>query len=230
MQPYFFPYLGYFSLLDSVDVFVIYDDVNFIRRGWINRNYFLGSKGSYRYTLPIQNVSQNKKICDLFISDIEKQKRQFMTSIQHSYGKSPYYKQVHLLLEQIFSCNSDNLSIFLAHSLQCLSDYIGISTKIVRASDLQIAQEKSREDRIIAMCKSLGASVYINAAGGTDLYKSQSFSDNDLELMFINFEGEEYQQYTQGSFIKDLSVIDGLMFNSPSQLLSIIKRCTIKHG
>lgn len=230
MQPYFFPYLGYFSLMESVDVFVVYDDVNFIRRGWINRNHFLGAIGGYRYTLPIKNASQNAKICDLHISQFDKQKKQFLASIEHSYKKAPYFNEVTLLLSRVFSIGNDNLASFLTHALECIANYIGVTTKILRSSELKIAQEKTRQARIIALCNRLNASTYINAAGGTELYDSTSFSGNNVELQFIQFEGAQYKQHNTNSFVANLSVIDGLMFNSPSELLSIIKRYSIRHG
>ena len=166
MQPYFFPYLGYFSLIDSVDTFVVYDDVNFIRRGWVNRNNFLGKQGVYRYTLPVKKASQNEKISNLSISDFQSQKKRFLTSMEHSYKKAPYYERVSALLNLIYSTNDDNLSNFLTRSLQHIIDYLGISATLLRSSELDIAKNTVSQARIIEMCKELQASTYINAQGG----------------------------------------------------------------
>lgn len=230
MQPYFFPYLGYFSLLDSVDAFLVYDDVNFIRRGWVNRNNFLGAQGAYRYTLPVQNASQNKQICDLNISQFNEHKKQFLTSIEHSYKKAPYYEETAFLLNRIYATDDDNLSSFLTRSLQLVANYIGMSVTILRSSELKIAQDKARQDRIIEICKVLEATTYINASGGAELYDSSSFEIEKIALKFIQFEGAAYKQHKSSPFISNLSVVDGMMFNSPSDLLSIIKRYSINHG
>ena len=230
MQPYFFPYLGYFSLIDSVDTFVVYDDVNFIRRGWVNRNNFLGKQGVYRYTLPVKKASQNEKISNLSISEFQSQKKRFLTSMEHSYKKAPYYERVSALLNLIYSTNDDNLSNFLTRSLQHIIDYLGISATLLRSSELHIAKNTISQARIIEMCKELQASTYINAQGGAELYDSTSFSSENINLEFINFEGSEYKQHTENSFVSNLSVIDGMMFNSPSELLSIIKRYSLNHG
>ena len=230
MQPYFFPYLGYFSLIDSVDTFVVYDDVNFIRRGWVNRNNFLGKQGVYRYTLPVKKASQNEKISNLSISEFQSQKKRFLTSMEHSYKKAPYYERVSALLNLIYSTNDDNLSNFLTRSLQHIIDYLGISATLLRSSELDIAKNTVSQARIIEMCKELQASTYINAQGGAELYDSTSFSSENINLEFIYFEGSEYKQHTENSFLSNLSVIDGMMFNSPSELLSIIKRYSLNHG
>ena len=230
MQPYFFPYLGYFSLIDSVDTFVVYDDVNFIRRGWVNRNNFLGKQGVYRYTLPVKKASQYEKISNLSIRDFQSQKKRLLTSMEHSYKKAPYYERVSALLNLIYSTNDDNLSNFLTRSLQHIIDYLGISATLLRSSELDIAKNTVSQARIIEMCKELQASTYINAQGGAELYDSTSFSSENINLEFIYFEGSEYKQHTENSFVSNLSVIDGMMFNSPSELLSIIKRYSLNHG
>lgn len=229
MQPYFFPYLGYFSLLDAADEFVIYDDVNFIKRGYINRNTFLGTNGTFRYTLPVKGVSQNMRIDELEVSDFEKNGALFLNKLTHSYSKAPYYETIMSMLVELFSKTEVKLADFLAETILAVSKYIGIDTNIRRSSELKLAQNFSGQQRIIKICQSLKADEYVNAVGGVSLYEPSDFRRFGVILQFVKFSGDIYSQFHK-EFVPNLSIIDTLMFNSPSKVLSLVRKYELVNG
>ncbi|MEQ8534238.1 MAG: WbqC family protein, partial [Imperialibacter sp.] len=157
MQPYFFPYIGYFSLFDVADTFIIYDDVSYKKKGWINRNNFWSYSGPQLFTLPVQNASQHKKICELEFSDFSTTKNNFFSLLKHSYSKAPHYRETLAFLEEVFDYQSKNLADFLSHSLLKTVRYLDISVEVVRNSVAPRGLNLSGEDRIIEIAKECGA-------------------------------------------------------------------------
>lgn len=213
MQPYFFPYIGYFQLIANSDVFVIYDDVNFIKKGWINRNTILVNNVPYLFSMPLQNVSQNKHINQIFISDLDKWKRDLLKTISSSYKKAPFYHDVYPIIDKIISFDELNLALYIQNSIQNLSAYLNLKTKFLMSSEIVKNNDLKGENKIIDICIQLGATQYINAIGGIELYTQENFQVKNIDLKFIKSENIVYQQF-KNEFKPWLSIIDVLMFNS----------------
>ncbi len=227
MQPYFFPYIGYFQLIANSDVFVIYDDVNFIKKGWINRNTILVNNTPYLFSMPLQNVSQNKLINEIFISESDKWKTDLLKTISSSYKKAPFYQDVYPLIEKIISFDELNLALYIQNSIQNLCTYLKINTKLIMSSDIVKNNDFRGENKIIDICLQLGANQYVNAIGGVDLYTIERFLEKDIDLKFIKSDVIVYQQF-KGEFKPWLSIIDVIMFNSPEEVNLILKRFELK--
>ncbi len=223
MQPYFFPYIGYWQLIHAVDRFVIYDDVNYIVRGWINRNRILINGESSYITIPLQQASQNKRICDIYLQSSSIWRDKLIKSVETTYRKAPYFVEVFPVIERIIRHKTDNLSDYLVYQLQTLAVFMGINTKFVQTSRCYENNELSGQDRILDICKQEGAITYINPQGGQSLYDRVAFAQNGLDLKFLIPYTVEYKQF--GSvFIPWLSIIDVMMFNSPDQLQMLLNK------
>ena len=229
MQPYFLPYVGYFSLFDIADTFVIYDDVNYIKKGWINRNNFLSKTGPQRFTLPIRHASQNAKICDLELLPVDLIKTKFFKMLSNSYAQAPYYQNVKQLLVDIFDYQNASLADFLVNALKKVVDYLSISINIIRSSQCNLSAGLSGMDRIIDIAENLKAKRYINAIGGVDLYSQEAFQKRDIELLFLKHNGTNYSQFLE-KHVPNLSIIDVLMFNSPKDAIEIIQNYELING
>ena len=223
MQPYFFPYIGYFQLIANSDVFVIYDDVNFIKKGWINRNTILVNNTPYLFSIPLQNVSQNKLINEIFISDLDKWKTDLLKTISLSYKKAPFYQDVYPLIEKIISFDELNLALYIQNSLQNLCEYLNLNTKLIMSSEIVKNNDLRGENKIIDICLQLGANHYINPIGGIELYSKEDFKNNDIILNFIKSKSIDYKQF-DNEFVAWLSIIDVLMFNSKSDVVRMLNQ------
>lgn len=229
MQPYFFPHVGYFSLFDVADTFVIYDDVNYIKKGWINRNNFLSPTGPLRFTLPISQASQNSKICDLQVLPLDSSRMKFFKMLSYTYSKAPHYQDVMGLLANIFDYKTPMLADFLVNSLVKINDFLNISVNIIRSSQTNLGSELSGEERIINIAQNLHAEKYINTIGGVSLYSSISFQNHGMEIQFLKHNGTDYHQFLD-THIPHLSILDVLMFNSPDDVIKIIKNYELING
>lgn len=208
MQPYLFPYLGYFQLIRAVDGFVVYDDVNYIKGGWINRNYFLFNGSRQLITLPLQGASPNKLINQIKIGGPHK----ILKNLRQNYGKAPFFDAVYPMLEDILTQTEQNLAHFLDYQLYCICDYLGLHPQWHISSELVKDNSLRGQEKVISICQELGATHYINVNGGKALYNQLSFAENGLVLSFIQPRAVSYRQFGAG-FIPSLSIIDVLMFN-----------------
>ena len=221
MQPYFFPYIGYFQLLKSVDKFVFYDDVNYIKGGWINRNRLFLS-GAIRYiTVPLVHASSFKKINETQIKKDESWKLKIISSIDQSYSKSPFYTPVRLLIDKVLGENSENLAALAKHSIKATAEYIGINDSFIDSSAIYKNQEKNGAKRLIDICKIEKANEYWNLPGGRALYSAGMFKKHQIDLKFANVSMDKYQQ-NNGVFCPGLSIIDVLMHNEPECVLQML--------
>ena len=214
MQPYFLPYMAYWQLINAVDTFVIYDDVNFIKRGYINRNSILTNGKVKTFTLELKKSSQNKLINEIEIGD---NREKLLKMFKYSYSKTPFFKQVFPILEKIMRFEEKSLSKFIAESLVIISEYLGINTNFIYSSEIKKTLNLKGESKIIDICKKLGAKEYINPIGGIDLYSKKEFDKNGINLVFLESKGIKYKQF-KNEFIPNLSIIDVLMFNSLADL------------
>ena len=218
MQPYFFPYLGYFQLIAAVDVFVIFDDVNYINKGWINRNNILANGRAQPINLALGNRSQNLLINQIDVLDTGVK---LLKTLAQNYGKARQFQIEYPMLEAVIQYPDRNLGNYLAHLLKKVCIAMGIKTPMVRSSDLLKDNALKGQERIVAICKQLQATHYINPAGGKDLYQREVFSQHALELSFLQTRAVSYPQFGL-PFVPHLSIIDVLMFNDAAQRLKLL--------
>lgn len=210
MQPYFFPYVGYWQLIHAVDRFVILDDVNYINRGWINRNRILINGNPTYITLPLQQASQNKKICEMQISTHTDWRDKLIRTIETTYRKAPHFPEVFPVIEDVIRYETSQLTDYLANQLQKISSFINIGTEIILTSRKYSADHLAGQERIIDICRQENATHYINPRGGHDLYDKQAFNRMHIDLNFLAMKPLPYKQ-RNGQFIPYLSIIDVLM-------------------
>ena len=213
MQPYFFPYIGYWQLISAVDTFVIYDDVNFIKQGYINRNNILQNQKAHLFTLELIGASSNKKINEIKIGG---NSNKLLRTIKQNYSKAPFYKNVFPMIEDILNNDEKNLSKFLGFSLEKIARHLDIDTEFLYSSDVKNDKTFKAEDRLIEMSKILNATGYINSIGGIELYDKEVFFQNDINLSFLKSGKTLYKQFNH-EFVPNLSIIDILMFNDKAQ-------------
>lgn len=210
MQPYFFPYIGYWQLIHAVDRFVIYDDVNYINRGWINRNRLLINGTPTYMTAPLYGSSQNKHICDISLESSSTWRNKLIKMIEMTYRKTPYFTEVFPLIERLIRYETDNLSDYLVYQLQTLATFMGIKTEFVITSRCYENEDLAGQERILDICKREQANIYINPKGGQALYDKKIFSNEGINLNFIIMHPLPYQQKNI-EFVPYLSIIDALM-------------------
>ena len=219
MQPYFLPYIGYFQLIGAVDVFVVYDNIKYTKKGWINRNRMLRDGRDVLFSLPLKGDSDSLDICQRQLAaDFNRAKllNQFIGGYRHA----PCFAETFPLIEQIVQYAETNLFLFLHHSIVRICQHFGIGTEIRRSSEIAIDHDLKYQDKVLALCTVVGASSYLNAIGGMDLYSQQAFRERGIELKFIRSKPFEYAQFGN-PFVPWLSIIDVMMFNP----LDTIKTC-----
>jgi hypothetical protein len=210
MQPYLFPHIGYWQLLQEADRFVILDDVNYIKKGWINRNRIIVNGKEHLFTAPIKCASQNKLIKDIGLSD-RKWKYKFVKTLEYAYKKAPFFNQSFGVIRDCLMNSEQNLSKYILNSIFVISKYLDIDVQIIESSSLYGNQYKS-QDKIIDICIKEGATSYINSIGGANLYSHEMFDFFEIELNFL--------KYKEG--LSHLSIIDVLMKNSPDDIKKMI--------
>lgn len=194
MQPYIFPYIGYFSLISSVDKFIFLDDVTFIKKGWINRNRYRGDK---YFTIPINDISQNRLINQHYINWEDKWKQKLLKTFYHTYNKESYFSETYDTIIDLFDRKGNEpVDSFASYSLKYLCNLLEINTSFDWSSLYPTSLKN--EQKIIEICQKLGAKSYHNLPGGATLYNKENFLP--IELKFININSDNY-----------LSIIDLLM-------------------
>jgi hypothetical protein len=208
MQPYIFPYIGYFQLIYATDLFVIHDDVQWIKCGWINRNRFLVNGKDQIFTFSVKKDSNYKNInerifADIFNEDVKK----FDRIIYNAYHKTPYYDSVRGLLDNIFHEPPINVSDFAVKSISAICQYLQIGTPILISSKLTKDNSLAGQARVLNINKCVGSTHYINPSGGTELYSKEEFEKNNIKLNFLKTRNIPYTQFND-EFIPFLSIID----------------------
>ena len=211
MQPYFFPYIGYFQLIKSVDVFVVYDNIKYTKKGWINRNRMLQNGKDVMFSLPLKNDLDSLDVCDRELAtDFNRDK--LLNQIKGAYRRAPYFEQTFPLVEQIVRFEDANLFRFLHHSIVKTCEHLGVTTEIRISSGIAIDHDLKSQDKVLALCKAVGTNTYVNAIGGKELYSKESFREKGIDLKFIRSKPFEYAQFGD-AFVPWLSIIDVMMFN-----------------
>jgi len=212
MQPYFLPYIGYLQLISAVDLFIVYDNIKYTKKGWINRNRLLQNDNDVIFSLPLKKDSDSLNVCERELAaDFNRNK--LLHQFKNAYRHAPYFTQTFPLIEQVVDYDQSNLFEFLHHSIVKVCEYLGITTKIEISSSINIDHALKNQDKVLALCEVVSASVYVNAIGGIDLYSKETFHDKGLALKFIQSQPFEYPQFGQ-AFVPCLSIVDAMMFNS----------------
>jgi hypothetical protein len=232
MQPYLFPYIGYFQLINAVDQFVLYDDVAYIKNGWINRNkYLLNGQAKY-FTLSLDNASSFTDINLTLILDDEKHKtkEKVLKTLVMAYSRAPFFKAVCGLIEDIIMNPDNNIASYNENSIRKVCTYLDIKTDIIISSKIEKNGSLRSQDRVIAVCKSLHTSTYVNAIGGKLLYGSVGFKKNGLELKFLrpHLDRITYKQF-RAQFVPGLSIVDLLMFNPPQEVRIFLEAYSLEN-
>jgi len=231
MQPYLFPYIGYFQLINAVDQFVVYDDVNYIKNGWINRNqYLLYGKAKY-FTLSLNKASSFVPINQTHVLDDEhhRTKEKILKKFKMAYSRAPFYKTVYGLVEDIAQNPDNNIATYNENALRKICTYLNVDTEIYISSKLNKDNALAGQDKVISICKCLQSSIYVNAIGGRSLYSHSEFERNSIKLKFLktHFDRIYYEQFGD-PFVSGLSIIDVLMFNSCEDIRKFLKECSLE--
>jgi hypothetical protein len=212
MQPYFLPYIGYFQLIAAVDLFIVYDNIKYTKKGWINRNRMLQNGRAVMFSLPLRHDSDASDVSGRELAaDFRPDK--LLNQISGAYRSAPYFSQTFPLVEEVVRFEERNLFRFLHHSIAKTCRHLGLGTEIRPSSSVAANHSLTGEDRVLAICEALGASVYVNATGGRALYSRSEFRRRGMTLKFIESGPFEYAQFG-GEFVPSLSIVDVMMFNS----------------
>jgi hypothetical protein len=229
MQPYLFPYIGYFSLIKATDFWVVFDNVQFIRHGWIERNRVLNSNGGCQYIkVPLVKASRQNLIKDTYIRFDENWEDKILAQLTCYKKKAPYYSEVINLIEQIFQKKHKEITSLNVLALEKISEYIGISFdyKIFSQTEMDFSSAiKEAGDWALQISKYYNANMYINPYGGKDIFNIESFQNEGIDIKFLKNNLDSYNQ-KKNKFEPGLSIIDVLMFNSPFETQKLIDSYT----
>jgi len=230
-QPYIFPYLGYFQLIHAADVFVVYDDVQWIKGGWINRNRILSDGAAQYLTLPVAKAPLHRMIRDHeFADQFDSFRAGLLRRLELAYRKAPRYQDVMPLIETCLWYEDRNVCGFVLNALRLWCDYLGITTRFLRSSQLALDPLLKGVERVLAINGLLGASRYVNLIGGKKIYQECSFSVRRIELRFVKTRPLSYVQVGGLPFVPGLSIIDVAMNNSPGDLRRLLLEYDLVRG
>jgi hypothetical protein len=221
MQPYFFPYIGYFQLIHAVDKILLYSRVNYIKRGWVNRNRVLAkTRGPSYVTVPVRDASSYRIIGDVEIDNSTPWKSTMLRSIYHEYRRSPHFHLVYTFLEALLTRPYEKLDLLNIDTVRAVVALLGITTDVSVANENHIAMERvldntpsadRKTQRLLELCRHERASTYLNPVGGKLLYDKSVFAQNGVELLFLESIPTPYPQ-SASEFVPHLSIID-VLFN-----------------
>ena len=218
------PYIGYFQLINTVDKFIFYDEVTFIKKGWINRNRMLLNNQPKMFTIPLTNASSNNLIKDVLISDdkYKEWRRSFLRSLMFSYKKAKNYNKVQPLIENVLSGSPKHISDLAIKSVMEVSKYLELQTEFETYTQDSGVIYDSAQDRVLSICSREQATIYINPIGGTELYSVSDFEKKNIELYFLQSSKSIYKQFSN-EFVPFLSIIDILMFNDKKEIINMFE-------
>jgi hypothetical protein len=224
MQPYVFPYLGYFQLIGAVDKFVVYDDVAFIKQGWVNRNMILVGGRACRFSVPLRAASSFKRIDEIEVDQDSYARwlRKFLTTVDQNYREAPCYGPVRELVASVFEGFSGSIAALAVRSLAETAHYLDLRTPIVESSTKYGNGDLKGTERVIDICMKEHAEEYVNAIGGKELYASEEFAARGIRLHFLRSRSVMYRQ-SGDRFTPGLSIIDVMMFNAPRRIGELLE-------
>src|SRR5579863_5518706 len=222
MQPYLFPYIGYFQLMKAVDEFVVYDNIEYTKKGWINRNRILNNGIDAYITFPLKKGSDYLQVRERYLAENWKiEKKKVLNKIVESYRKAKHFENVFPVIERIISYEENNLFAFILNSLNVLKSYLGINTTLKISSSIPIDHLSKAEKKVIEICRCRGATTYINPIGGLNLYSKEFFREHRIELKFIKSHEINYKQF-ENEYVPWLSIIDVMMFNTQHEINELL--------
>ncbi len=222
MQPYFLPYIGYFQLIASVDQFIVYDNIKYTKKGWINRNRMLQNGSDVMFSLPLKKDSDSFEVVQReLVPDFNRGK--LLNQFSGAYRKAPYFEQTMPLIELIVRFEDNNLFAYLHHSINQTCKYLGITTEVRVSSTIDIDHILQSQEKVLALCQATNTKTYVNAIGGMELYSKEIFQDKGIELKFIKSKPFEYKQFDK-PFVPWLSILDVLMFNPPDAVKNCVNQ------
>jgi hypothetical protein len=230
MQPYFFPYLGYFQLLAHVDVFVVHDDTQYVKQSWINRNRILEHGAATYVTLPVAGGSHRQLICEKSLYEPRRHQRKLLARIRHAYHAAPHLDSVAAFLEQLFPGDDETVASFNVRALRALREFLGLRARLVLASERGYPRSRTAQERVIHICLEEGGARYVNPirARSLGLYDQAAFTAAGLELSYLSTDADIRYDQNGGPFVSDLSVIDVLMYNSLAQTRELLDRFVLE--
>lgn len=212
MQPYFLPYIGYFQLINAVDLFIVYDNIKYTKKGWINRNRMLLNGADAMFSLPLKKDSDALDVVKRFLAaDFDREK--LLNGWKGAYAKAPYFEQTIPLLERVVRNTEQNLFRYIHAAISETCGHLGIRTQIRISSTIPIDHALKNEEKVLALCEAVGADTYINPVGGLEMYSRDAFQARGVNLKFIQSNSFEYDQF-KNPFVSWLSIVDILMFNA----------------
>ncbi len=220
MQPYFLPYIGYFQLIEAVDRFVVYDNIKYTKKGWFNRNRFLLNGSDALFSIPLKRDADSLDVRDREVSsDYDPVK--LAAQLKGAYVRAPFFEQGFNLVSAVIDADEPNLFRFIKRSIDVVVDRLGIDTRIDVSSSIDVDPSLKGQSRVLAICESLGATTYVNAIGGVDLYSHEDFAARGIDLRFLRSKPIEYVQFG-APFVPWLSIVDLLMFNSVMEVRDML--------
>lgn len=229
MQPYFFPYLGHFSLISSVEQWIVFDVTQYTPKTWMNRNRVLHPKSGPMYiSVPMVNSSNSIKTSEAMLLDLDGTKKSITGKMSHYKKKAPYYYKVQKIIKQAFECSRDNtLTSLNVSALVAVCEYLNIPFHYRICSELSLEYPKilGPGDWAPFICHQLGATEYVNPIGGKDIFDVKNFQDRGVKLIFSEFNEFEYPT-GQYSYEPHLSILDVMMWNSPEEIVNALKQNT----
>ena len=217
MQPYLFPYIGYFQLIGAVDLYISDDDVQYIRRGWIGRNRILSGGRPAYFIFSVARDAHTRKINErVFSEEHGMEKKKFLRALEN-YRRAPCFEEVFELVSGIMRCDDRNVAAFVLNSIREVCRYLEIETPIQVGSQVECDRSVAGQDRVIDLCLRSGADAYINSIGGVELYSREEFNRRGLRLQFLKTRELRYKQFGN-PFVSGLSIIDVMMFNRKDEI------------
>lgn len=211
MQPYFMPYIGYYQLIAAVDLFIVYDNIKYTKKGWINRNRMLQNGRDVMFTLPLRSGSDSLDVRERELAgDFDRDK--LLSQLKEAYRRAPHFDRTFPLLERIVRHEETNLFRYLHHSIVRTCEHLGIATQIRISSEMAVSPDLKSQDKVLALCEAACATTYVNAIGGMGLYSKEAFRERGIDLKFIRSKPFDYAQFG-AEFVPWLSIVDVLMFN-----------------
>lgn len=217
MQPYLLPYVGYFQLINAVDTFVFYDDVQYMKGGWVNRNRFLQAGAPAWMTLPVVHADHRANIAQRHYTADPVLRRNLVTRVRDAYRDAPFFTTAIRHLEALAGDPATGVADTNIASIGAVVAELGLESRLLKSSDIGGHQHLAGQARVISLCRELGATTYINAAGGTHLYDEETFTEAGIELRFLQHALPPYRQFGN-PFCAGLSVLDAMMFNDRTTL------------
>jgi hypothetical protein len=223
MQPYIFPYIGYFQLMNAADEFIVYDKIEFTKKGWINRNRILVNGKDDYISFPVKKDSDFLNISDRYLADgWEQDRKKILNKITESYRRAPHFNNVYPLIEKALLFEDKNLFSFILNSLQLVKEYLEIQTQLIVSSAVLPESNLKGENKVIEICKTRNARIYINPIGGTLLYSKERFEEEGINLQFLRSTNVPYRQFND-EYVPWLSIIDVMMFNFKEDIRKLMK-------